>query len=269
MSVSIRECQVDQEFRDAIPCASIDERTDLQVSIDKFGYLSPIIAWKNERGEFVILDGHNRWESWRASIACNSTGLAASEPAVVVLDLPSREDAMLFVINSQLGRRNIADIDRIALVSKREEILRRKAKGSQSAAGKQTMLGKFSDVLLALAPKAGKPINTRKELADEANVGEHTYDAGKAILDAVANGQLLPEIVEDIRNGNETIHGVAKSLKAKPARKAKSSGWQTIVSGFTAAVRKFIKRDPQRRAEIAAELRRLADEFEVDQKAAA
>ena len=270
MSISIRECKVDQEFRDAIPCASIDERTDLQVSIDKFGYLSPIIAWKNERGEFVILDGHNRWESWRASIACNSSGLAASEPAVVVLDLPCREDAMLFVINSQLGRRNIADIDRIMLVSKREEILRRKAKANQSAAGKQTSLGrKFCDVVLALAPKAMAPINSRKELAAEAGVGEHTYDAGKAILDAVADSQLLPEIVEDIRNGNETIHGVAKTLKGKSARKGKSSGWQTIVRGFTAAARRLINRDPQRRTEIAAELRRLADEFETDQKAAA
>ena len=62
---------------------------------------------------------------------------------------------MLFVINSQLGRRNIADIDRIMLVSKREEILRRQAKANQSAAGKQTSLGKrFADVVLALAPKA-------------------------------------------------------------------------------------------------------------------
>ena len=182
MSVSIRECQVDSGFREAIPCASIDERTELQVSIDKFGYLSPIITWKNERGECLILDGHNRWESWRAAIACNSTGLAASEPAVVVLDLPSREDAMLFIIGNQLGRRNIADIDRIRLVSQREEILRRKAKANQSAAGKQTSLGrKFCDVVLALAPKAATPINSRKELAAEADVGEHTHDAGKAI----------------------------------------------------------------------------------------
>ncbi len=85
----------------------------------------------------------------------------------------------------------------------------------------------------------------------------------------MAEGQLLPEIVEDIRNGNETIHGVAKSLRAKPAHKSKSSGWQTIVRGFAAAVRRLIKRDPQRRSEIAAELRRLADEFELEEKAAA
>ena len=54
---------------------------------------------------------------------------------------------MLFVINGQLGRRNISDIDRIRLVSQREEILRRQAKANQSAAGKQTALGKFADVL--------------------------------------------------------------------------------------------------------------------------
>ena len=129
---------------------------------------------------------------------------------------------MLFVINSQLGRRNIADVDRIMLVSKREEILRRQAKANQSAAGKQTSLGKrFADVVLALAPKAAKPIDCRKQLAAEAGVGEHTYSDGKAILDAVADGELLPQIVEDIRNSNDSIHGVAKSLKVKPVRKAK------------------------------------------------
>ena len=57
---------------------------------------------------------HYRWELWRAaSVNPGTSGRAASEPAVVVLDLPSREDAMLFLINSQMGRRNIADVDRI------------------------------------------------------------------------------------------------------------------------------------------------------------
>ena len=57
MSISIRVCRVDQEFRDATPCASSDERAELRASVVRFGYLSPVVAWKNERGEFVILDG--------------------------------------------------------------------------------------------------------------------------------------------------------------------------------------------------------------------
>ena len=104
-----------------------------------------------------------------------------------------------------------------------------------------------------------------KELAAEAGVGEHTYDAGKAILDAVADGQLLPNIVEDIRNGTESIHGAAKNVKAKPARKAKSAVWQTAVKAFAQVVRRFIKRDPSHKSEIAASLRAIADEVIADE----
>ena len=57
MSISIRDLKVDREFREAIPHASSDERAELRASVVRFGYLSPIIAWKNERGEFLILDG--------------------------------------------------------------------------------------------------------------------------------------------------------------------------------------------------------------------
>ena len=57
MSISIRDLKVDREFREAIPYASSDERAELRASVVRFGYLSPIIAWKNERGEFLILDG--------------------------------------------------------------------------------------------------------------------------------------------------------------------------------------------------------------------
>ena len=121
-------------------------------------------------------------------------------------------------------------------------------------------VGKIADTLV--------PVNTRKELAAEAGVGERTYDAGKLILKAVEEGTAEPEVIEDVRTGKGSIHGVAKRLKAKPASKAKS-GWQTILSGFVSACRRFVKRDPQRRSEIAAELRRLADEFELEVKAAA
>ena len=91
--------------------------------------------------------------------------------------------------------------------------------------------------------------------------GEKTYDASKAILDAVAVGALPAQVVADIKDGKATIHGVAKELKLrtedKPARKAKTSRWQTLVRGFTTAVRRIVSRGPQRRAEIAAAYQRI------------
>ncbi len=271
---AIKDCKVDQEFRELIPVATWDERADLEASVRQFGYLTPIIVWRNERGEVVILDGHGRWELWRAAVAKpdGNGGLAAREPSVVEVALADRDSAMLFVINSQLGRRNVAKLDRIMLVSKREEIVKRLAKLKQSAAGgdkksvaAKSIFGSLSELL----PKAISPIDSRKVSATEAGVSEKSYSDGKAVLAAVADGTLSPTVVEDIRVGKASISGVAKNLKGKAARKAKPSGWPAAVNAFATLVRRVIKRDPNRRAEIAAELRRLADEFELDAKSAA
>ncbi len=260
-----------------IPVATWDERADLEASVREFGYLAPIIAWRNERGEVVILDGHARWQLWRAAVANPdaTVGLAAREPSVVELALPDRDAARLWIINAQLGRRNLASVDRIMLVSKRQEIVKRLAKANQSAAGGDKKSWAFKTLFKSGSPALAKviaPIDSREVAALEAHVSNGTYSAGKQIIDAVAQGELPPTIVEDIRKGTKSIHGVAASLKpkadAKPARKAKS-GWQTLVSGFSKAIRRIVRRDPARSAEIAVELRRLADEFEQQASVAA
>ncbi len=67
---------------------------------------------------------------------------------------------------------------------------------------------------MAQAPKAdNKPIDTRAECAKVAGVGEHTYSAGKAILDAVAVGTLPAQVVTDINDGKPSSHGMAKGLQ--------------------------------------------------------
>ncbi len=96
---------------------------------------------------------------------------------------------MIWIIYNQKGRRNIADIDRIALESKRESIVARKAKANLSAGGgdKKSAAAKSGSAKL---PKAISPINTRQQSAKSAGVGQRTYDAGKMVLDAAAKGEI-------------------------------------------------------------------------------
>ncbi len=285
MSATIKDCKVDPEFRDVVPPHSWDEAADLKASVEKFGYLSPIVVWKSEAVEFLVLDGHARRDIWLAAVSAAHAersanpeapiGRAARWPQIVEIELPDRDAALLWVIDNQRGRRNLTDLDRIALAAKREQVVRRMAKSNQSAGGgdKKSVVAKSG---LALAPKAvATAVNTRAECAKAAGVGERTYGAGKLILSAVEQGTAPAEVIEDIRHGRATIHGVAKNLKgetvAKPNRKAKSksSGWQAIVRLFSKAICRVAKRDPRCRAEVAAELRRLADDFDTAEKAAA
>lgn len=281
---TIQDCKVDSEFRDVVPPHSFDEVADLKASVEQFGCLSPIVVWRNAGGELIVLDGHARRNVWLNAIGeakearslspDAQIGLAARWPQIVEIELPDRDAALLWVIDNQRGRRNLTDLDRIALAAKREIIVRRMAKSNQSASGGD----KKSDgakSLLAIAPKAIEmAISTRAECAKSAGVGERTYDAGKAVLQAVEEGTATADVLEDIREGRATIHGVAKRLKGetegKPVSKAKSSGWQSIVRVFSNTVRRFIKRDPRSRAEIVARLRSFIDELnDVNDQAAA
>ena len=281
---TIRDCQIDPEFQNIVPPHSFDEVADLKASVEQFGYLSPIIVWRNLDGVLLVLDGHARWNVWLNAIGeakearslnpDTPIGLAARWPQIVAIELPDRDAALLWIIDNQRGRRNLTDLDRIALAAKREIIVRRMAKSNQSAGGGD----KKSDgarSLLALAPKAVETTtNTRAECSKAAGVSEHTYEDGKLILKAVEEGTATADVLEDIRKGHATIHGVAKRLKGetegKPVSKAKSSGWQSIVRVFSNAVRRAVKRDPRSRAEIVARLRRFIDELnEVNDQAAA
>jgi hypothetical protein len=64
------------------------------------------------------------------------------------------------------GRRNVSEIDRIMLASKREEIVARKAKANLS----HKIPGRKGNSPLANLPK----VNTRHECAKAAGVGERT-----------------------------------------------------------------------------------------------
>lgn len=129
----------------------------------------------------------------------------------VEVQLQDRDAALIWIIDNQKGRRNVSEIDRIALATRRAEIVGRKAKEQQKRKPKSVS---------ANLPKQ-PPIDTRKLAAKSAGVGERTYDAGKKILDAVKKGKAAPEVLDKIRRGEASIHRVAKDLKEKEQREAR------------------------------------------------
>ena len=93
---------------------------------------------------------------------------------------------MLWMLDNQGGRRNLADIDKISIATKKEVIIAAQAKERQRLSAKdEEGMSKSRD------PSA--PILTRREAAKEAGVGQTKYDEGKVILDAVASGEAPKE----------------------------------------------------------------------------
>lgn len=185
--------EIDKEFKSLIPPLQREELEQLEASLKAEGCRDPLVLWNN-----FIIDGHNRYE------ICTRLGIKFE---TVAREFPDRNAVKLWMIDNQMGRRNLADIDRISLARKREEILKPQGKANQ-----KTPTGGLTSAKL---PKSQPPIDTRKEAAKSAGVGERTYDAGKLVLEAAESGEIPQEDVEAIRRKEKSIHRVAKDIKEK------------------------------------------------------
>ncbi len=185
------EIQIDKELKSLIPPLSPEEFRQLEENIIAEGCRDPLVVWKG-----ILVDGHNRYE------ICTRHDLGYD---AIEKNFENRTQVILWMIDNQFGRRNLADIDRIALARKREDVLKPLAKEQQI---------RKPESVSAKLPKQ-KSIDTRKESAKTAGVGERTYDAGKLILDAAEKGEIEPEVVEKVRRKETSIHRVAKDIKEK------------------------------------------------------
>jgi ParB family chromosome partitioning protein len=180
---------IDPEFEALIRPLSADEKDLLEASLQRDGCRDPLIAWKQGG---ILLDGHNRLD------ICTRLGIPFSTRAV---ELKNRDAAKLWVIDNQLGRRNLSDIDRIALAMRREPLI-------QAAAAKKR--NRRSSVQQNSAERPG-PLETRVEAATAAGVSHDTYTKGKALLE-----RGVPELVQAVREGTASIHAAAAIATLDP-----------------------------------------------------
>jgi hypothetical protein len=185
---------IDKEFQSLIPPLGAEELQQLEANIKQDGCRDPLVVWDG-----TLVDGHNRHE------ICTRLAIGFE---TVKMEFADRTAAILWIINNQFGRRNIADIDRIGLAMKREAILRPIAKENQKQSQGQGKKG------LAKLPDL-KPVDTRKESAKVAGVGERTYDDGKLVLAAAKAGEITPAVLESVRRKETSIHRVAKDIKER------------------------------------------------------
>ena len=98
----VYELTVDPEFRDLIPPLNEEELKLLEASLVADGCESPLIVWNG-----VIVDGHNRYA------ICRKHEIPFS---IQEKNFSSRDDAMLWMLRNQLGRRNLNDYQRGEMV---------------------------------------------------------------------------------------------------------------------------------------------------------
>jgi hypothetical protein len=174
------------EFKSLIPPLDSDERAQLEANLAADGCRDPLVVWRRA-GEplecAVLLDGHNRYE------ICTRLGIHYE--IVEVQGVESVDDARLWIVRNQLGRRNITAFVRTELVLIAKPIIEAKAKANQQ--------GGQGGILLR--ENSHEATRTDETLADMAGVSSNTIRKVERIQQ-----EAPPELIEAVRRNDVSIH---------------------------------------------------------------
>ena len=185
------ELKIDNEFASLITPLTEDEYSRLEESIIAEGCREPIITWNS-----TIVDGHNRYK------ICTANSIAFQ---TVQKDFASRDKVMLWMIQNQLGRRNLNDFNRIELVRKYEGIIKSQAE--------QRMLAGKADPKVNLPEGQKSRKQSRDELGKLAGVSGSTYEHAVKVMD-----KSPASIVEATRNKEISINVAYETTKFPEAQ---------------------------------------------------
>lgn len=163
----MKDLKIDPELRDLLPPLTDEEFKKLEKNIVDNGFDRnfPIMEWNG-----YIADGHNRYS------ICKEHNI---EPVVGTLAYETKDEVMEWMLDIQLGRRNLSPIQRIAVAEKYRPIYEKQAKENQLSGLKQN---KEMSVSVNLPKRT--PTNTSEKLASIAGVSEKTYRMGVKVLNS-------------------------------------------------------------------------------------
>lgn len=184
------ELHIDDELKAWIDPLSPEEYAQLEANILAEGCRDPIVVWGG-----YILDGHNRYE------ICTRHNVKFS--TVEKSGLVTKDDALVWMAQNQLGKRNLSDFTRVALALRLKPLLEQRAQ-------ERVFAGKAPE----LDPpqiSAGGVGETREMLAKAAGVSRDTVRKVEKILES-GNA----EVAAQVRAGEISINAAAK--KVSPPR---------------------------------------------------
>ena len=147
-----------------------DEMAELVESISTFGVINPVIVRKGEGERYELISGHRR------KYACAKLGI--ENLPVIVRDL-SREEAIIFMVDSNLHREHILPSERAKAYKMKMEAMRKTA-GRPSKNNPRPLVGNL-------------------ETADV--IGVESGDSGRQVQRYIRLNNLIPELLEDVDMG--------------------------------------------------------------------
>jgi ParB-like nuclease domain len=154
---------IKEEFKNLIPPLAEEEFLQLEANILSEGCREPVIVWQNEK-EYILIDGHNRYT------ICQKHGLSFRYE---IKQFALEEDAKLWMINNQLGRRNLTPAQQSYLRGKRYETEKQQKGGYDKVLSKGQNVPLIVEELQDTSKGQNVPL-TSERLGNEYGVSEKT-----------------------------------------------------------------------------------------------
>ncbi len=199
---SIDELIIDPELRDLLPPLSQDEYAELEKSILQNGLFDTIKVWEDESTEKTYLvDGHNRYS------ICKKNSIPIEYWHIQRLSgytFETRESVIKYMLDNQLGRRNLTPAQRYAIAAKYRHVFEAQAKKNMSAGGKGlTNLSK---------------VNTRAEMSKAVGVSEGSISKLDKIYKS-GDADIKQKVLDD----KMSIDAAYKKITGKSTKQAGNS----------------------------------------------
>lgn len=235
----MKELKIDPELRDLLPPLTDDEYRQLEKNIVENGFDRnfPIMEWHG-----FIVDGHNRYS------ICKKHNI---EFVVGTLGYETKDEVMEWMLDIQLGRRNLSPIQRIAVAEKYRPIYEKQALiNKQNAIQKANLENPKHESKDSILPDVVKtnPVDTTKKLAEIAGVGKETYRMGAKVLNS-DNEELKKEVL----SGDKSISAAYKEI-TKPKVDNTDEEEPTIIPQITT-------KPSQTKPEIDDNVRRICEDL--------
>lgn len=215
----MNELKINPELRDFIPPLSGEEKKQLEYSLLKYGYKgSPIYTWHG-----FIVDGHNRYE------LCKKHNIEYDVEELDLGDNMTIIDIMEWMINTQLGRRNLPPQQRIAVVERFKKKIREQAKENQSLGGGDKKSESVKNRVSPIGEKRSVT-HTDKELAKMAGVGVGTIARYNRVMNS--DNETLKQ---EVKSGKVSINAGYEKVRKSEQEKENSNIYYYLITSFKGA----------------------------------
>ncbi len=221
---------IDPEFRDKIPPLTQEEFQKLEENILEDGeVLEPLVVWKN-----TIIDGHHRWKIIQKHPELNG------KYKVKRMEFQDKWAAIVWMCRNQLGRRNITDEQKTALIGEAYKA-QKMTQGNHAERGTDgKYLSRQNDDL-----GSGRTVNI---VARDFGVGTKTVERAEHFVDGLdAAEKVSPGIKEAVLSGEvKAPKSMIAEIRNLPTEKAKEAA-DAIMKKDIPSAKETIKLTPEKK----------------------